>query len=145
MTSKRVEKWGTSEACPQGYRALRELSENVNSSSIGATVQKLCLPEVRLPFLESSRFAPTSNAASGTFYLVGGCLLALSRMYSQSLTLRGLFKEISGIVKGSLEWSLRRGPDRRNYLQIFAIVSLRACFEAYFLCTVSTSLFSQLI
>ena len=82
MTLKRAKKWEMSEACPYGYRTLQELFENVNSSSIEAMVQKLCLSKVRLPFLDSSRFAPTSNTTSGTFYLVGGCLLALSRIYS---------------------------------------------------------------
>ena len=82
MTSKRAKKFRMSKAGPWGYRALQELFENVNSSSIEATVQKLYLSKVRLSFLDSSRFAPTSNAASGTFYLVGGCLLTLSRIFS---------------------------------------------------------------
>ena len=82
MTSYGPEKWGMSGACPKGYRELRELSGNVNGSSIRVTVQKLCLLEVRLPFLDSSNFAPTSNATSGAFCYGGGCQLAHSRMYS---------------------------------------------------------------
>ena len=67
---------------PLGYRALWELSRNVNSSSIGATVQKLCLPEVQLPFLDSSNFVPTSNATSRAFFFGGGCQMEHSIIYS---------------------------------------------------------------
>ena len=82
MALYRPEKWRTSKAGLLAHRALGELFENVNSLSIRATVQKLCLPEVRLPFLNSSNFAATSNATSGAFCFGGGCQIAHSRMYS---------------------------------------------------------------
>ena len=82
MASNVPEKWGMSDAYPYGHRSLHELFENVNGSSIGVTVQKLCLLEVGLPFLDSSNFTLTSNMTSRAFSLGGGCQRAYSRMYS---------------------------------------------------------------
>ena len=75
-------KWGMSKDVPLGYRALGDLFKNVNGSSIRVLDQRLCLPEVGLPFLDSSNFTPTSDVFSRTFYFGGGCQMEYSRMYS---------------------------------------------------------------
>ena len=82
MASYEPKKWWMRKVGPQGYRELQELSENVNSSSIGVPIQKLWLPKVELPFMDSSNFALTSNVTFRAFCFGSGCQLAHSRMYS---------------------------------------------------------------
>ena len=74
--------WGMRKGPPKGYRELVEIFGNVNSLSIGVPDQKLCLPEVGLPFLDSSNFTPTSDVFSRTFYFGGGFQMEYYKMYS---------------------------------------------------------------
>ena len=61
-------KCGKNKYYPCTYSALRDLSKNINSSSIGVPDQKLCLPKLGLPFLDSSNFTSISDVISRTFY-----------------------------------------------------------------------------
>ena len=67
---------------PLSYRLLGELCRNVNCLAIEVQDQKLCLPEVGLPFLDSSNFTLTSDKFSKTFYFGGGCQMTYSKFYS---------------------------------------------------------------
>ena len=82
MASYGLKKWGTSKDGLKGYRELQDISKNLNGSSIGVSVQMLCLLKVGLPFLDSFNFTPTSNVTSGTFFFGNGFQLAHSRIYS---------------------------------------------------------------
>ena len=81
MALYRPKKWGMRKYGQKGYRELGELFKNVNNSSIKVPNQKLCLLEVRLPFLDSSNFSPTSNMPSRTFYFGGGFQMEYYKYY----------------------------------------------------------------
>lgn len=75
-------KWGTKKISSIGYRVLGNLFKNVNGLSIEVPNQKLCLPKVGLPFLDSSSVTLTSDMFYRTFYFVGGCQIEYSKIYS---------------------------------------------------------------